>query len=343
MSEANVDATLNKVSGAIDELDGILESVVANDTAILDALSQMLGALHQMQLKNEQFQQRVAEELSSLILTVQRLESAPQSARQPMLAEAGSSDAQNPEEGLLEFLFPFLAAPVAIDVGANVGKVSERLLAAGYTVYAFEPYGPSFDRLTGKLGGDKNFHALQAAIGSADGTMNLHIASDTSPTKKWDPSLFHSLTDHPMLEDCKFSESVPVTVRSLASLIASGEIPKSGGLLKIDTEGFDLEVIKGLGDAVFSVIMTEYWDKAHPFGKAGHGQLDQTVAAMSKRGYPWYIVIYHVDETSTTSFYCNRLRTIPKSWGNAFFFSDYHTFGHAVRWCTEALRQTAYF
>ena len=59
------DAALNKIASDIGELEGILESVVANDTGILDALSQMLSAMHQMQRKNEQLQKRVTDELSA--------------------------------------------------------------------------------------------------------------------------------------------------------------------------------------------------------------------------------------------------------------------------------------
>ena len=58
------DVALNKISSDIGELEGILESVVANDTGILDALSQMLSAMHQMQRKNEQLQKRVTDRKS---------------------------------------------------------------------------------------------------------------------------------------------------------------------------------------------------------------------------------------------------------------------------------------
>jgi hypothetical protein len=49
-----------------------------------------------------------------------------------------------------------------------------------------------------------------------------------------------------------------------------------------------------------------------------------------------------VDETSTISYYSNRLRTVPKSWGNVLFFSDHATFTHAIRWCGEVLPPTLY-
>jgi FkbM family methyltransferase len=336
------DVALNKISSDIGELEGILESVVANDTGILDALSQMLSAMHQMQRKNEQLQKRLTDELSALTEAVQQLDLKARSLQKAIVVDGDPSAHENPEDGLLEFLFAFLPNTTAIDIGANVGRVSERLLATGYTVYAFEPYAPSFQKLTQRLSGQKNFHAFEYAIGSGDSTMNLNVAADTSGENKWDPTLFNSLTDHAMLEDCKFTSTLPVKVRSLESLQRAGEIPESAGLLKIDTEGFDLNVIRGMGNGKFSVVMTEYWDPAHPFGVSGHGRLEDLVTEMKARGFAWYIVIYHVDETSTISYYSNRLRTVPKSWGNVLFFSDHATFTHAIRWCGEVLPPTLY-
>ncbi len=250
------DVALNKISSDIRELEGILESVVANDTGILDALSQMLSAMHQMQRKNEQLQKRLTDELSALTEAVQQLDLRARSLQKAIVVDGDPDADQNPEDGLLEFLFAFLPNTTAIDIGANVGRVSDRLLATGYTVYAFEPYAPSFQKLTQRLSGQKNFHAFEYAIGSDDSTMNLNVAADTSGENKWDPTLFNSLTDHAMLEDCKFTSTLPVKVRSLESLQKAGEIPESAGLLKIDTEGFDLNVIRGMGNGKFSVVMT---------------------------------------------------------------------------------------
>ena len=101
--------------------------------------------------------------------------------------------------GLIKRVMKAINCRTAIDVGANVGRVSERLLKCGYTVYAFEPYGPSFRALRERLTASQKFHAFDFALGPEDGTMNLHIASDLSGVSKWDPSLFHSLLARPML------------------------------------------------------------------------------------------------------------------------------------------------
>ncbi len=324
-----------RLDQTLGEVESILRSLVLNDTSILDALAQLLSILRQMQARSEQSQNRLFEEVHQLSLKLR-------DTRQPIVITADEFAEQNPEVGLLEYLLSFLPDTTAIDVGANVGAVSERLLNAGYRVHAFEPYPPAFQALEQRLGGNSRFHAHPIAIGPADATMNLHIASDLSGTGKWDATLYSSLVEHPMHEDLKYTRTLPVPVRSLESLRRAGEIPDASGVLKIDTEGFDLEVIRGMGDSGFVVVMTEFWDSAHPFGRSGKGRLEEIVTEMNNRGYAWYIVIYHLDDTSTISYYCNRARTVANSWGNALFFRDHAMFARALHWCEDVLRATLY-
>jgi FkbM family methyltransferase len=232
---------------AIYELESILQSLVVNDTTLLDALAQMLNAMQQMQARSEQSQDKLCAELQELraelrTLTLEVIERKADavSGRQPIVVTNDEFAAQNPELGLLEYLYSFLTDTNAIDVGANIGKVSERLLKCGYTVYAFEPYAPSFRELVERHKASQKFHPFNLALGAVDRTMDLHVASDLSGLSKWDPTLFHSLIERPMLQDLQFTKTVPVEVRSLESLRQNGAIPPTAGVLKIDTEGFDL-------------------------------------------------------------------------------------------------------
>lgn len=337
-----VNKRLDKLIAIQSELEPILQSVVLNDSTIIDALAQLLGTMQQMQTRTEQKLDKLAEEVRTFSLELRERSASANGQQSSAVIASDDFARQNPEIGLLEHLYSFLSDTNAIDIGANVGRVSERLLRAGYTVYAFEPYPPAFATLQQQLSGHQDFHAFQCAIGSKDGTMSLHIASDLSKEKKWDTTLFHSLVEHPMLEDLQFAEAIPVQVRSLESLQQAGDIPKSAGILKIDTEGFDLEVMRGMGEGQFQVVMTEFWDPAHPFGRSGNGKLEDAVTEMKRRGYGWHIVIYHLDESSTISYYCNRRETVSKSWGNAIFFRDHDLFRRALGWCDQVLAPTLY-
>jgi hypothetical protein len=143
-------------------------------------------------------------------------------------------------------------------------------------------------------------------------------------------------------EDLDFSDTIPVQVRSLGSLALSGEIPGRVGLLKIDTEGFDLEVMRGIGELRASAVMVEFWDAEHEFGKSGRGRLDDLATEMKRRGYGWYLVIYHLDAKSLISYYHNRSDTVPGSWGNAIFFEDQQIFAESLRWVEHMLPPTLF-
>lgn len=261
-----------------------------------------------------------------------------------IVRSTGQYGSANPEIGLMTYLYAYLPSRNAVDVGANAGQVSARLLEAGYTVYAFEPFPPVFERLRERLGQNERFHALQLALGRDDRKMDLHIAKAVSGSARHDDTtLYNSLVQHPMLDDLFFDgTTVEVSVRSLESLWNASEIPEEIGLLKIDAEGYDLEVIRGMGPGRRpAVVLAEFWDASFVFGKAGAlNRLEELVSEMRRREYHWHIVIYRTEEGEAISFYCNQDRSVENSWGNAFFFQDYSVFKEALQWCSALLPPT---
>lgn len=255
-----------------------------------------------------------------------------------------STELARPEIGLMSHLYSFLPSRYAIDIGANVGNVSESLLKAGYEVYAFEPFKPVYDKLTSRLSENSNFHSYQIALGSQNETRELHIASDNSQGNIYDdPTLYSSLLQHSMPDDLPFTDTTTVEVKTLASLHHNREIPANISLVKIDTEGFDLEVIRGMEFYKYPVIVTEFWDEQYLFGRSGtFNKLEDLVEEMQKRGYYWYIVLYTVWGSTKTAFYCNYPQSVENSWGNIFFFQDYQIFAQAYKWCS-AIIPIAYF
>ena len=243
---------------------------------------------------------------------------------------------------LMVFLYSYLPYRLAIDVGANRGDVSERLLKAGFEVYAFEPFPPVLERLQERLANNPNFHSLPYALGAADETRDLHVAADLTENKIYDDSTFYSsIVCHSLAEGLVFNESVPVTVKTLAGLHDTGEVPSQVGLVKIDTEGFDLEVIKGMGDFRYSVVVAEFWDPGFPFAQTGAmNYLKDMVPAMRQRGYAWHVIIYRIWGGHDISYYCNSDYSFDRSWGNVFFFRDHAVFSEALKWCNATMPAT---
>jgi len=243
---------------------------------------------------------------------------------------------------LMVYLYSFLPCRTAIDVGANRGDVSSRLLQAGFEVYAFEPFQPVYNKLSERLATNPNFHPFPYALGSVDEVRDLHLAVDLTEDKIYDdPTYYSSLTRHSLSDGLVFNEVIPVSVKTLASLHQSGELPSHVGLVKIDTEGFDLEVIRGMGDLRYPVVVAEFWDPNFPFAQTGSMNcLKDMVPAMQQRGYSWHVIIYRIWGSSEISYYCNSAYSLDKSWGNIFFFQDHAVFSEALKWCSATMPAT---
>jgi FkbM family methyltransferase len=343
-----VEQSLERLHNLIFEVEKILETLVTNDAELLEAMAQIVSGLPRVQARNEQSQAKLVAQIRDelRLFTLQLMQQqVPAVALGPDAGPAlDEFSRKNPEIGLLQYLYSFLPNNSALDIGANIGDVSEHLLVAGYTVYAFEPNPATFQVLQEKFASEKRVHCFPCAVGSQETTMNLNIAEDptgAAAAKYGDPSLFSTFVDHPMPGDLPFNKTVSVKVRTLDHLRGAGEIPAQLGLIKIDTEGFDLEVLRGLSaDDDTPIVMAEFWDAAHSFGRTGKGRLSDFVEEMRRRGYNWYLVISH-EQGGAVSYYCNQSRTFPDTWGNAVFFRDQALFLRAYNWCEKLFSSRA--
>jgi FkbM family methyltransferase len=248
----------------------------------------------------------------------------------------------NPELGLMSFLYSHLPGRNALDIGAHIGEVSNCLLNTGYEVYAFEPYPPSYARLTERLKERKAFHPFNLALGAVDGQRPLYLVTDSTNDRRYDdPTVFHTLARHGMPEGLSFHETMPVPVTRLSDLHRRGLVPADISLVSIDTGGYDLEVIRGMDDHRYPVVCVEFWDTQSPFaGNELLYTLESIVREMGRRSYFWYIVVYRVWGQDQAAFFCNHDWPVPGSSGNVFFFRDHDTFQQAQQWCAAVLPRT---
>ncbi|MFM8308912.1 MAG: FkbM family methyltransferase, partial [Microcystis aeruginosa] len=123
-------------------------------------------------LKNHEDSQKTAYQQSSLILdAVQKIQEANQKILEDIHAQKykviiDQKYFQDLDIELMTYLYSYLPHRLALDIGANRGDVSSRLLQAGYQVYAFEPFPPVIDKLKNCLGDHPNFRLFPFALGS---------------------------------------------------------------------------------------------------------------------------------------------------------------------------------
>jgi FkbM family methyltransferase len=327
-----------------------LAAVVSNDTATLKALVYLVERAQADDAHRREWRERLEDRVAAIDAALGQLDERLRAALPPVapelappvvqrLVETDASALVNPEGDLLAHLAPLLASRCALDVGANEGEVSQVLIDAGLEVIAFEPNPPVLAALRARLGGRPGFRARHEAVGDSDGERDLHLAADRSTDGRWrDPARFASLVPHAMPADLPFERSVRVPVRSLDSLRRGREIPDDVGLLKVDTEGLDLEVLQGMGALRPQVVMAEFWDETIPFGGLpATNRLDALVAEMRRRGYGEHVVIFRRWGEGEAAFYCHLSQSVEGSWGNVLFFREPALFAAAQRWCTAAL------
>jgi len=136
---------------------------------------------------------------------------------------------------------PDYEVKVVFDVGANVGQSAIAFLRqfSGSRIYCFEPVGPTFRRLEQTLRGEKNAECFNVALGatSGDGTMALQAESEKAFLYASPPS--DAVNGGGAVQAVKV-----VTLDEFCDIHEIARIH----YLKIDTEGGDVEVLKGASE-----------------------------------------------------------------------------------------------
>lgn len=128
---------------------------------------------------------------------------------------------------------------VVLEVGANIGYYALLEARICRRVYAVEPHPENFERLKRNIALNRfeNVIPKQAAFGETDGMLDLYCSS----LSNW-----HSCREAPSLD----SEVIKVDAFTIDSFAREYEPPT---FIKMDVEGFELQVLRGAREALRSV------------------------------------------------------------------------------------------
>lgn len=134
---------------------------------------------------------------------------------------------------------------VVIDVGANDGDFGREIRDEGYVgrIVSFEPNPTAFARLAVAIADDPLWEAYQLGVGDEEGELRLSVASNDVL------SSFKGVTDlgaRSLVED----RTEQVRVVRLDSFLLTKPDLLSRTYLKIDTQGFEMEVLRGAGESL---------------------------------------------------------------------------------------------
>jgi FkbM family methyltransferase len=154
------------------------------------------------------------------------------------LARRGMSLVQEP--GLWDFL-DTRRVDLVIDVGANAGQFARDVRSLGYRgrIHSFEPLRAAFAELQGFAAGDPLWEASNVGVGGKAGKLEINVAKNSVF------SSFRALSDLAGRFDpnSQTVETLRVPVVTLDNALG-GDNARSI-FLKIDTQGFEQEVLAG--------------------------------------------------------------------------------------------------
>lgn len=150
------------------------------------------------------------------------------------------------ELAFLRDLLLRLKIDCVLDVGANRGQFASELRGIGYDgrIISFEPISGEFLALKDHFNGDLKWSGHQIALGNKEETKSINIPKLT---------VMSSLLESRFAENGVRKELV--TVRRLDNILPTllNGAESSRIFLKMDTQGFDLEVFKGASDCIQTI------------------------------------------------------------------------------------------
>jgi len=132
---------------------------------------------------------------------------------------------------------------LVLDVGANTGQTGLELREQGYRgrIVSFEPLSGPFAELSRAAALDGNWEAVRTALGAEAGSAEINV-SGWLPSSSLLPMCGRHVS---MLPQSQYVGTETVRIGRLDDLLPGLTRPGERILLKVDTQGFELAVLRG--------------------------------------------------------------------------------------------------
>jgi len=165
------------------------------------------------------------------------------------------------------------------DIGANIGQTAKKMSSyfPSATIYCFEPVPHTYQLLTENVKDDQRIKVFNYAFGTEKNEMEIFLF----PNSQW-----NSLSA-PVSERAKKTggPSQTVGVDTIDNFVKQHNIKKID-ILKSDTEGYELEVLKGARDCLQNQIIEYlYLEVGFSEKDTQHTYFPTVIEEMAKYGY----------------------------------------------------------
>jgi len=132
---------------------------------------------------------------------------------------------------------------LCFDIGAHAGNRLRAWRALGARIVAVEPQPLLMQTLGRRYGDDPAITLVDQAIGAQPGEATLHISTRTPTVSTLSREWIARVEQDPAFRGVHWDRQIRVPVTTLDALIETWGEPR---FCKIDVEGFELEVLRGL-------------------------------------------------------------------------------------------------
>lgn len=136
------------------------------------------------------------------------------------------------------------AIDTVIDVGANKGQFASELRATGFQgkIVSFEPLPDAYEELKAASASDPNWQVHdRCAVGAAAGTATMNVSGNSVSSSLLPMTEAHTSA----ASRSRYVDTVEVPVIRLDDIADEHRFKDGRCLLKIDTQGFEWEVLDG--------------------------------------------------------------------------------------------------
>jgi len=148
-------------------------------------------------------------------------------------------------EGHLHRILPSLGVNIVIDVGGHYGEYAAMLRDVGYRgrIVSFEPVKTSYDRLVSARRRDREWRGVPIALGAERSRLPINVTAATDLSSFLTPSRHAAHWGLP----ARITRIESVPIERLDDVIGPylTDIHQPHIYLKLDTQGFDLNVLRG--------------------------------------------------------------------------------------------------
>jgi len=170
---------------------------------------------------------------------------------------------------------------VVLDIGANDGRYATEIREAGWNgkIVSFEPQPMVFARLKERMANDPDWSGHQIGLGSKDSTLTLNaygLDVLSSFLKK--------------REDDQTVQQIDVPVKRPEAILDDILSGKKRPFVKIDTQGFEMEIIRGFGPRVKDIVGWQIELSVEPLYE-GQPVMEEVISCMRANGFSLWRIL----------------------------------------------------